>query len=209
MIEKQEALFQTWRRENPKIVSDGIVDEQAYLSSPVKTLYLLKEVNGGENWDLCGFLAEGGRPQTWDNITRWTMGIHQLDRVIPWSELQDITAERRKEILKKICVVNVKKTSGGHTAEADKLLRAVQGNRSRLREQLAIYEPDLIVCCGTESLYFAQIYQYAPKWEMTSRGIWYVRERGKIVLSYPHPEARVKDCLLYYGLTDAAREILN
>ena len=209
MTERQEALFRAWREEDPTIITDGLVDEGAYLSSPVKVLYLLKEVNGGESWDLCAFLAEGGRAQTWDNITRWTMGIHQLDRDIPWSQLQTITAEQRREVLRTVCAVNVKKTSGGHTADADKLLRAVRGSRDRLREQLAIYRPDLIVCCGTESLYFEHICQHEPPWEMTSRGIWYAREGDTAVVSYSHPEARVKDCLLYYGLTDAVREILR
>ena len=44
---------------------------------------------------------------------------------------------------------------------------------------------------------------------MTSRGIWYVRDEEKIIISYSHPEARTKDCLLYYGLVDAVKEIVN
>ena len=45
---------------------------------------------------------------------------------------------------------------------------------------------------------------------MTTRGIWYFREAsGRIVISYAHPEARVKDCLLYYGLVDAVREVMQ
>ena len=49
-----------------------------------------------------------------------------------------------------------------------------------------------------------------PVWKMTTRGIWYVKEpNGRIVIAYSHPEARVKDCILYYGLIDAVREILK
>ena len=209
MLEAQKELFQKWRKEDSKIITDGLVDEQAYLSSPIRILYLLKEVNGGESWDLCEFLAAGGRSQTWNNITRWTMGIHQICRIIPWSEMQDINEEQRRETLKKICAVNVKKTSGKDTAVSDKLVQAVCSNREKLKEQLAIYKPDLIICCGTEWLYFDYIYERKPEWKMTSRGIWYVKEEDKIIVSFLHPEARVKDCLLYYGLTDAVREILE
>ena len=36
-------------------------------------------VNGGEDWDLREFLREGGRKQTWDNVTRWVIGINHLE----------------------------------------------------------------------------------------------------------------------------------
>ncbi len=32
---------------------------------------------------------------------------------------------------------------------------------------------------------------------------------GRVIIDYSHPEARVKDCQLYYGLVDAVREILG
>ncbi len=209
MLQAQQALFQKWRKEDPAIITDGLVDEQAYCSSPIRLLYLLKEVNGGEGWDLCDFLAAGGRPQTWNNITRWTMGIHQIDRVIPWADLQEISEKQRRATLKTICAVNVKKTSGRHTADSEKLVKAACEHREKLQKQLALYHPDVIICCGTEWLYFDHIYERKPDWRMTSRGIWYVREEDKLIVSYLHPEARVKDCLLYYGLTDAVREILK
>ena len=42
---------------------------------------------------------------------------------------------------------------------------------------------------------------------MTSRGIWYFVDNGMVVISFTHPEARVKDCFLHYALVDAVREI--
>ena len=209
MREKQIALFDKWRILHPELVTDGIIDEEAYTKSKIKILYLLKEVNGGENWDLCEFIAGGARAQTWNNITRWTMGLQNLDKDIPWNDMENITENQRKEILKSVCVVNVKKTSGGHTADSKKLEEAAEEDSAFLRKQLAIYEPEVIICCGTDWLYFDYIYNYKPKWEMTSRGIWYVRDEEKIIISYSHPEARTKDCLLYYGLVDAVKEIVN
>lgn len=208
MREKQRALFDEWRILHPELVTDGVVDEDAYSKSKIKILYLLKEANGGENWDLCEFIAGGARAQTWDNITRWTMGIHNLNKDIPWNDMENISENQRKDILKSICAVNVKKTSGGYTADSKKLEEAAKEDSAFLRRQLAIYEPEIIICCGTDWLYFDYIYNYKPEWKMTSRGIWYVREEGKIIISYSHPEARTKECLLYYGLVDAVKEIV-
>ena len=83
LIDSQKELFE-WKKKCPGFVSDGIVNEQSYMKSPIKLLFLLKEVNGGSDWDLCEYVANGGRKQTWSNIARWTEGIHNIDREIPW-----------------------------------------------------------------------------------------------------------------------------
>jgi len=45
-------------------------------------------------------------------------------------------------------------------------------------------------------------------WRQTSRGIWYHRlDSGAVVVSYAHPEARVADSLVFYGMVDAVSEI--
>ena len=67
------------------------------------------------------------------------------------------------------------------------------------------------ICGGTSGNYFNNITEYSnPVWKQTKHGIWYVVEpTGRIIVEYSHPEARVKDCLLYYGLVDAVREIIS
>ena len=42
----------------------------------------------------------------------------------------------------------------------------------------------------------------------TTRGVqYYEYEKGKFFIKYAHPEARVADNLLYYGLIDAVKEL--
>lgn len=209
ILKQQNKLFDEWKKDRSQFVSDGIVDEESYLSSKIKILYLLKEVNGGNNWDLCEFIRNGARSQTWNNISRWTKGILNLDSDIPWNELETITQDDRKELLKPICVVNVKKSSGGNTSKRNELYQAAYEDRKYIMKQIYIYDPDIIICCGTSDIYFYTIWQYEPDWKCTKRGIWYVEQNNKIVVSYSHPEARVKDSLLYYGLIDAIKEIYS
>ena len=207
MKEEQIKLFEKWRPEYKNFIPDGIVDERAYLDSPIKILYLLKEVNGGENWDLCEFLKNGGRGQTWNNITRWTIGIYQPDTA--WSEIEKINFdnETRKEILKKICVVNVKKESGKGSSNNKELATAVERDKDRLKKQLAIYEPDFILCCGTGWLY-EKIYEFDNAiWKSTSNGIKFFRSDKTVVIAYSHPQKRATKRSLYEELTDAVKEI--
>lgn len=207
MIEREQELFQKWAQACSGLIPDGLVDEEEYCSSPKKLLFLMKEVNGAGVKDLRDFLRKGGRPATWDNIARWTQGLHNLEREFSWSCLERNNEARRLEFLKKICVVNVKKVPGGHTASKKELWNFAVQNAGWLKRQLSIYQPDIILCCGTEQEYF-RIAGCDPDWKMTNRGILYMRETDRVVISYAHPEARVRDCLLYYGLMDAAREIL-
>lgn len=211
-LKKQEEndFLNTWALQAPGFIRDGVVDHEVYWKSKNKVLFLLKEVNGGKDWDLREFLHEGGRKQTWDNVTRWIIGINNLDRDITWEEIESISEEQRQEALRQIAVVNVKKVSGGHTSVKEQIANAAENNSEMLRHQIDMYEPDIIICGGTDGSYFNNISEYDnPNWKQTKRGIWYVIEpSGRIIISYSHPEARVKDCLLYYGLVDAVRDIL-
>ena len=208
IVKMEEEFLSEWGKNIPGFTKDGIVNPEEYFSAPIKIMILLKEVNG-EVGDLRGFLREGGRAQTWDNVARWVEGILNLDKDFVWKDLEQNNEIRRKTMLNKICAVNVKKTPGGYAADSKNIKKAAKENAKRLKEQIDLYSPDLIICGGTDYCYFDGISSDQNiKWEMTSRGIWYVREdSGRIIISFSHPEARVKKCVLYYGLIDAIKEI--
>lgn len=206
---EEDKLLNDWASHVDGFIRDGVVDSRAYLASDVKLLFLLKEVNGGKNWDLREFLKSGGRASTWDNITRWTIGIRRLDENIPWSQIEHINDSCRIEVLRSIAAVNVKKTSGRDTSKDSQIIEAARSDHEMLRKQIDLYAPDIVICGGTSYPYGRYIYGSQPAWETTTRGILYFREAsGRIVIDYSHPEARTKDCLLYYGLIDAVKEIL-
>ena len=208
IAEEENRLFSELRRDNPDIIDDGLASEEDYLSAKYKIMYVLKEVNGGKGWSLREFVRNGGRPQTWDNIARWTEAILDLETEKPWSYWENGNEARRKKYLKMVCAVNVKKTSGGHTSHADEIYQAAMNNSTILQKQFSLYHPDIIICCGTEKAFVDACYKHQePNWRMTSRGIWYFADNGRVVVSFAHPEARVKDCFLHYALVDAVREI--
>jgi len=102
ITEKENSLFEEWRKKRLGLVADGVVDEDSFLNSGSKLMFILKEVNDpdGGDWDLRRFIREGGRPQTWDNITRWVEGIRKLPSEINWNELSEISQEQRGNALK-------------------------------------------------------------------------------------------------------------
>ena len=212
ITEQQDQLFQELRQLDPSVIDDGIVDEAEYTAAPCRLMFVLKEVNGGSGWSLRSHLKNGGRQQThdatWDNIARWAEGIFMLPRELAWAELEKGCKERRKAVLKKICAVNIKKTAGSYESHQKDIRLAAQEGAALLQKQLALYLPDLIICCGTADEFTAACFpNEKPDWQMTTRGVWYYQHDGRTVISFSHPAARVKDCYLYYALLDAVKEI--
>jgi hypothetical protein len=211
LTQLENELFAEWRQGRVGFVTDGLVDELSFLASKPRVLFVLKEVNSHADaaWDLREFMKEGARAHTWDNICRWIEGIRRLPDEIPWSEMSLITEDRRKESLKSICAVNVKKKPGRNTADIVELRRHAAADREFLKRQLALYDPEITVCCGTYwFLHEIDILPSPTSWSETTRGVpWWSPSPGKHVISYAHPKARAAPHLLFYGLIDALREI--
>ena len=210
---QEDELFERWRKRRADLVADGVVDEHAYLQSDPKLMFVLKEVNDpeGGNWDLREFLLGDSRSATWDNVTRWALSIRSLADDIPWDELSSISPQQRTDTLRSLCVVNLKKSPGGHTTNIEEFYAVVGRDRDFLTEQFGLYENDLIICCGTpvsELVMTQVINEPNSAWSTTTRGIRYYRpEDGSLMIGFAHPEARVQDSILNYALADALREV--
>ncbi|MBC7000700.1 hypothetical protein [Cytophaga sp. FL35] len=216
---QETELFNVWREITPNLSEDGLIDPVEYVKSDIKILFLLKEVNSDKGFNLKQFVNDGGRTQTWDNVSRWTHGILNWQNDFSW--LDDIepikNIAKRKELLKYVSVMNIKKTPGGHTTNIKKLIQDSTLGKSFLERQFRLYfdnadlRPDFIIACGgTTSRLFRSIVPIIKidKWSVTKRGVlYYEYEKGKYFIEYAHPEARVADNLLYYGLVDAVREL--
>ncbi len=214
--EQEDDLFRRWRLGRSSFSPDGLVDETAYERSATKIVLLMKEVNDRRrsNFDLRDFLGRGSRCQTWDAVTRWVKGIRALESepnaTLPWSALGPIDGDDRLAYLRSVGVVNLRKAAGSHTTDNGRLVAAVAEDAHYLDEQMAMYEPDLVICCGS---IVADLSAQVPclnrgRWASTSRGIRFRRWGDRSgLLSYSHPAARVAAPLLFYGLMDAVREI--
>lgn len=211
-IKKLETkLFNQLKINNLSIVTDGIVNEKEYLDSKYKILYIMKEVNSYQNggWSLTEIISNGAIPQTWDNVARWTEGILNLEKDFDWEYLSRDNDIRRSIYLKKIASINLKKTPGRHTSIAKEISIGAKNNKEIIKKQVDIYQPDIIICCGTSGIFVKDCLESGLTWQMTSRGIEYMILDNTIIVSFSHPEARVADQYLYYALIDAIREILE
>lgn len=106
-------------------------------------------------------------------------------------------------------MVNLKKIPGGHTSDGKTICDATLDNGEIIKKQLALYDADFIICCGTESAFVNVCYKGIElKSKMINRGVRFFQDGKTVVISFAHPEARVRDAYLYYALLDVVREIM-
>jgi hypothetical protein len=209
----EKKLFARWKARRSDFVSDGVVDEQVYLRTDPKVLFVLKEVNSprGGGWDLREFIREGGRGQTWSPIARWMIGIRRLPELTCWQEVASIDKGKRIQALQTIAAMNLKKSPGSASTHYPSLVAAVRADADLLSEQFGLYDADVVICCGSS---VAELVDEAFKldgscaWKSTTRGVPYKEyKKGKFIISYAHPQVRSWQNLLLYGLLDAIAEI--
>lgn len=211
---KEVSMMFESKKRGPEVVTDGIVNPELYFcreKTPVRVLFVLKEANdpNGGGWDLCEFLRDGGRWQTWNNVTRWAMALGAMAR----GEIKEdvpIDADKRKEVLSHVAAVNLKKVPGGSKSCKDEILCAAKENASLIREQVNECRCDVVVCCGVgvaEGL--GEVFANDELLWRESRG----RRLGKCgeaeVLDFCHPAARRCKAQMSYEITqmrDAAEQ---
>ncbi len=211
-IQKAEnILFEEWKDKRPNLVRDGLVCKDDYLSNSIKVLYILKEANGGNTWDLRKFLRNGGHWRTWNNIVRWQFGFENDNSIQRFNEVNNVSNEIRKKYLRKIAVINLKKVSGGKSSIPSQILKYSKEDKEYLKKQIKLYKPNIIICCGTGKIVNdIQIVEGIKEWKKTSNGIWYSTNEKLIIIGYYHPQQRrIKKETLYKNLVFGYNEIQN
>lgn len=195
MMRIEDALFERWVKKRGEIfIPDGIVNEDEFAKEKIRFVFILKEVSDcGPGFDLRDFLASGAPGNgghTWGPVTRWLGAA--TGTVFQTSPDADI----RKQWLRKIGAMNLKKTSGSTVADQSKIIRFAEEDADLLKEQIWLYleKPTLFPCCGDGvfELFRDQILK-GEIWEenSTTEGVRYIKfAPNGIAFAFRHPNAR-------------------
>ena len=147
--EAENALFDEWESLSPDggyFNRDGVVDPGQWESERGQQILFLMKDTDGLREDLRDFLCRGGRGQTWNTVVRWAGALSGGSTAVP-------DFERRRDILRHLCVVNLKKYAGGPRVSDDAVRQAAETDRTYLRLQLQLYRPTLALACGKSSVF--------------------------------------------------------
>jgi len=215
---REDALFLEWKQTlgYDLFIPDGVVDPDTWERQSRKILLILKEVNStdGKQWDLRKFLHAGGRPRTWNVVVQWLAGLHRLEDDLSWAEVtQEARNDPDRTVLRTIAVMNLKKAPGTATSNMREIGDSAKKDREFLRRQFALYDPDIVITCGTHHPTWDVLHDMfvGGDWLWTKRGFRYARftDSKTRLFAATHPEARVPEPAKYYYLLDAVREVVN
>lgn len=238
---KSAELFERWKKKEPfegldcKIdhgnnvfVRDGIVDPEQWFSQDVRPLFLLKEAyNGDEDWDLREHIMrdEPMKGHTaWRKITQWAYGIMgtSVDHIPFFDDMIEATVSDKGKLsfgndhLKKIAVVNIKKSNGQPTSNNEEVGIYAWRDKEELAEQIELIDPTVIICGNTsdslDTIMGAMRFESYPNCRREGYDLFYDLELNNhrvIVIDYWHPSNHFPNIMNYYGLVGTYQHALK
>jgi len=129
---------------------DGIIDPDTFASQKIKILWILREPNGN-NFDYMKYLKNPTVYNKW----KASFGlVVQASYAILQEECEQKPAPNPSkvvhEIMPKIAIINIKKTGGKATINADELLAYSVEHQAEIEAQIVEISPDLVIFAGTK-----------------------------------------------------------
>ncbi|MDM8541992.1 hypothetical protein QUF90_12975 [Desulfococcaceae bacterium HSG9] len=145
---KYEQLIQSIRTKDPEIIADGPVDWSRYVKSKIRILWILRETNGGGDWDLREFLTNPFSYKNWHSTFGAVAKISHcfLNDLSP--EELNFNARSVADSLKDIAVINVNK-KGGASHIDNNYYKNLKAFINDVKSQIQILKPKIIIAAGT------------------------------------------------------------
>ena len=223
---QMDSLMAEWKAAHKErnlecFISDGIVDSVSYECASPRICFFLKEAyskNDNADWSLTKWLAGGAMTRMWGTVAEWAYGITNTTcNYIPHKP--QLSHAEKTEYLKKLSVVNVKKSNGDAYSDYKDLLDYTVADSTFLKRQLDILSPNVIVCGNNSSLLrllFGAKLQTNGK--VSSEGeipYQFMRENGyavvgnQIILDFYHPANQYPSILNYYTICGLYQQALK
>lgn len=203
---KQEVKTLRIDHKNSVFIKDGVVCPDVWFSCDVRPLFLLKEAYGGkEDWDLIqDYLTEDRAiNKIWKRISEWTKGLLETtaDRIAPYTADDPAASRFNNQYLQRIAVINIKKSNGNKTSDMDLIRAYAAFDNDKLRKQLELCDPTVIICGYTASA-LDQITGKKVRETQNDNLFYHIALNGHdvLVLDYWHPANYYPDIMNYYGL---------
>lgn len=207
---KLNELFEKWKQKqsygDSGFVPDGIIDENYWINTSRRVLFLMKEYNANHKSasdasirENCDDFRKVVRDRPWLEVGRWAYGLQNVtDKNIPSFE----DADKNYEIAcKSSAILNLKKVAGRGIANEEKILEVAKEDLELINEELVIIQPNVVICCGTFLIVKEII---LPEFEhIKAVDHPYSRcypLRNSPWIDYTHPSARYPSDIKYYTL---------
>ena len=198
-------------------VSDGIVDEMIWNDLPYnkRVLFILKEAYDTrevkQEWSLTEHLkSRGPYANIWYRVCEWTYGIMTTtsDHIEPYS---DWNAMRTSDVLRKISVMNIKKSDGLNSSKQEEISAYADADAEEIIREIVLIDPYIVICGST----FADINRITGN-QITGAelpGTYAYTDiiggKERLFVNFYHPANHFPSFMNYYGMAGVYQQALN
>ena len=189
---------------------DGVVDEESYLASRVRTAFLLKDINGIEikeengikvekmmdtDWEYMNDLRKDilnpnkSLYKTWPNACLWLELLKNPNTTYASciTENEEFDQSRLRYNMLAVSIINLKKTPGRGSSNHDEILNAIDYGAQMIKEEIDIVDPQLIICGGTFH-YAVRLFNVSKdEQKMLPSGAHYFVVDKRVYVEFVHP----------------------
>ena len=220
MMYELEQLFKEWEKCNlnngySHFITDGIVNDCVWSQQKVKICFFLKEAylsdndkNNGLKWNIVkDTLNNGIIKRMWHSVSEWTYGIlNTTETTMP--VYRKLTYEEKCDALRKIAVVNVKKSDGKSNSTWDNLVDVVNCNKGFIKQEIEIIAPNILICGNNASL-LRLIYEDKLTELEELRRKHYCWIDNLLIIDFYHPANQFPKFMNYYTLCAIYQQALK
>ena len=197
--EQLNELFDSWVQQFPKykgkFIKDGIIDENIYDLQKIKLLFITKEPNNPDqnDSDFRIWWSKEVKYSFSHRICEWAYGFQK--GFPPIVEIP-YDNEKRREIMKSIAFMNLKKSGGKASADYKEIERVLIEEKDLLLQEIFIINPNIIIGGLGKTDYWKYLF---PTVEFKDSGfdIKVARVGGWKLIDFYHPSYRVPRSMSY------------
>ncbi len=205
-----DTLFAHYKKyyhdEITNIIRCGVVDEETYLSSSIKIVFVLKEAHSQKiNWSIPDKLKEQihlfereNQPMNPNYLATWLQaGVWAYAIINNSFDNYRVLCQPKivAQGLKCIGITNLKKIGGGAEADPKEIKYFAEKDSELWQKELEIMNPDLIICGGTfgiviNILHLERDILYQKPKKKYSYTTLNINNKRIVILSFRHPGNR-------------------
>lgn len=195
---------------------DGIVNDEYWNDeNNKKILFFLKEAHqgnrsreeyGNDIFDLVGWL-DGTVYKMWKKVVIWVWAIENttISNIKEYDENR--ISEVEQDLIRKIAVVNVKKSNGKTNSDWEELVKYANEDKELLLKEIEMIKPKIIIC-GNNVRLLNIVFDGALDMEKLYKH-HYVIHNGYIIIDYYHPACHYPNFVNYYAIASLYQQALK
>jgi len=189
--------YETLGIEPSRICKDGIVNPDIFEKEKLKILFIGKEANDWEGGDMRLLAKDGPKYIYLYNLARWGAGL--LDQFPKFKKINN--KKYLNQSLNRISLINLKKTSGGSSANMTSISAYAKNDKSLLQKQIKSIKPNIIITLATHDILLWLLDLEADS-DKPNKTPYYSKNNNSWIIPWKHPSMRGKTAETYRKLNE-------